>query len=464
MPFGSPFCALLALLAALALTGCAAFRSYDREMQTALDYAQSGNVDSAIKTLESNNLLPDKDLLYHLELGMLQRMGNRYEESQKAWMAANARIQLRDQVDEIANLMRGASSYVLNDKLRTYEGHDYERVMLLTYIALNHVAMGDYDSARVAIKQTHELEALIAEQRARQLAEVEEEAKKRGARSSFKELNGYPVQTIDNPEVNALRNSYQSALSHYLAGFIYEALGAPGLAAPGYRLANELQPGIPLVEEALRGLDERVAAPADEMTDVLFLVASGTAPVLRSHQFGVWVPVQGRMVLFPMSFPVMSAGAAAPRPTTLSVDEGPPIAVAPLTSIDLMARRQLQDDMPAIMLRATIRATTSAALQYQAQKASDRRGAAGLAALIVTVGSALLASADDRTWRTLPSEISIARARVPPGTHTVTLQTTQGPRSTRVAVSGRFAVLDFWLLGGQLFGHSPGAKQREIPK
>ena len=76
---------------------------------------------------------------------------------------------------------------------------------------------------------------------------------------SLSELNGYPVETIDNPAVNALSNSYQSALSHYLAGFVYEALGEPSLAAPGYRLANELQPDHPLLEEALRGLDARVA-------------------------------------------------------------------------------------------------------------------------------------------------------------------------------------------------------------
>ena len=38
--------------------------------------------------------------------------------------------------------MRGMSSYVVNDKLRAYAGHDYEKVMLLTYMALNHVAHG----------------------------------------------------------------------------------------------------------------------------------------------------------------------------------------------------------------------------------------------------------------------------------------------------------------------------------
>src|SRR6185503_13529375 len=109
------------------------------------------------------------------------------------------------------------SSFVLNDKMRVYQGHDYERVMLLTYMALNHLARGDYNSARVAIRQTHEFEAQVAELRAKQYAQVEEEARQRGARTSVRELNGYPVETIDNPAVNALRNSYQSALSHYLA-------------------------------------------------------------------------------------------------------------------------------------------------------------------------------------------------------------------------------------------------------
>lgn len=443
----------------LTLSGCGAMRSYDRELHGTLDYALKGNVDGAIRNLESNNRLPDKDLLYHLELGMLQRLGNRYQESQKAWMAANTRIQVRDSYAETANLVRSGSSYLLNDKLRTYEGHDYEKVMLLTYIALNHLAMGDYESARVAIKQTHELEAVIAELRGKEIARVEEDAKKRGARTSFKELNGYPVQTIDTPEVNALKNSYQSALAHYLAGFIYQALGEPSLAAPGYRLANELKPGVPMLEEALRGLDER--APAAGMTDVLFVVASGTAPALRSHQFNLFVPVHERAVLLPVSFPVMAVTFGSQPPTALAVDGAAPLPLAAITSVDLMARRQLKDDMPGIMLRATVRATASAVAQYQAQKASDKRSSAGGAAAALAIGSALLASADDRTWRTLPSEISIARARIPSGVHTVTVQTLQGPRSARIAVSGRYAVIDFWLLGQKLFGSDSEGQKRE---
>jgi hypothetical protein len=454
-----------ALVLALGLTGCAAFRSYDRELTGTLNYAMAGNVDGAIKTLDSNNAFNDRDLLYYLELGMLQRLGNRYPDSQKTWTAANMRMQAEDSLSQVSNLVRGGSSYLLSDKLRTYEGYDYEKVMLLTYIALNHLALGDYENARVAIKQTHELEAVIAEQRAKQLADVQDEAKKRGARTSFKELNGYPVQSIDNPEVNALMNSYQSALSHYLAGFVYEALGELSLAAPGYRLANELHPGVPLLEDALSGLEERLHAPDDGKVDVLFLVASGTAPAIHSQQFNLPVLSGYRWVLVPISFPVIAPSAWAPRPTALAVDGARSVPLAAITSVDLMARRRLKDDMPSIMLRASVRAAASAVAQVQTQRSADRgNNAAGLAALVVTLGSVLMNSADDRTWRTLPSDISIARARLPAGVHSVTIQTPQGPRTAQVDVKGRHAVIDFWLLGNQLYGYHPGTQTGEASR
>jgi hypothetical protein len=449
---------VIRLLLVLLLSGCAAVRSYDAELYTTLERASGGAVDDAIKLLEANNRLPDKDLLYYLERGMLERLGGRYGESQKTWMAASARMQAADGVADVANLVRGISSYVVNDKLRAYSGHDYEKVMLLTYMALNHLAMGDYDSARVAIKQTHELEAQIAEQRAKQYAEVEESARKRGARTSFKELNGYPVQTIDTPEVNALKNCYQSALSHYLAGFVYEALGEPSLAAPGYRLANELQPGQPALEEALRGLDARVAAPDDGMTDVLFIIGSGSAPALQSRQFMMPVVFQGKLLLIAHSFPVMIPTSGMSWPSSVRVDERT-LPVERITSVDLMARRVLKDEMPSIMLRATVRTTAKAVAQYQAQRAAAREQslAAALAAGVITIGSAVLESADDRTWRALPAEVSIARARLPRGAHNISLQTPLGPRSAQVSVSGRYAVVDLRLLRNQLFVSAPRA-------
>jgi len=138
--------------------------------------------------------------------------------------------------------------------------------------------------------------------------------------------------------------------------------------------------------------------------------------------------------------------------------EGSALPVEPITSVDAMARRRLKDDMPSIMLRATIRTTTAAVLQYQTQRIGDRQSlATALAAAAVTVGTAALASADDRTWRALPSEIYIARGRLPRGAHRVTLETLEGPRQASIEVAGRYAVVDFRLLRQQVFVNVPMA-------
>jgi hypothetical protein len=130
------------------------------------------------------------------------------------------------------------------------------------------------------------------------------------------------------------------------------------------------------------------------------------------------------------------------------------VALTPLTSVDLMARRSLKDDMPGIMLRAVARATTSAMLQYQAQRNRDKEAAAavGIAAF---AASALLQTADDRTWRSLPGEVAIARVRLPPGVHDVTLDSAMGEQRARINVSGRYAVIDFRLLAHKLFVQAP---------
>jgi hypothetical protein len=48
----------------------------------------------------------------------------------------------------------------------------------------------------------------------------------------MKDLRATRSPALDAPEVVSLKNSYQSAFSHYLAGFVYEALGEKDLAAP----------------------------------------------------------------------------------------------------------------------------------------------------------------------------------------------------------------------------------------
>lgn len=445
-----------AMLLLAVLSGCATFRSYDTELSKTINLAAAGNVDGAIKQLESNNKRHSKDLLYYLELGELQRLNRRYDESEKAWLAADAQVQAWEKT-AIANpekLLGGMTSVVLNDKSMPYEGHDYEKVMLTTRLALDHLARGDFDTARVDIKRTHEREAVIADLRRKQVQKTEEEARKRGSKTSFKELNGYPVQTIDNAEVNALKNSYESAFSHYLAGFVYEALGEPSLAAAGYRQAIELQPNHPQLEDALAGLDARVEAAADGYTDVLFVLESGTAPARQSKQFTLPFPYRDRLLFVSVSFPVIAPTQPAFMPAQLQIQGEAPLSTAVITDIDLMARKALQEEMPGIALRGIIRSSSKAVAQYEAGK-NDQSGFGALAGLAIAVGSIVTESADERTWRSLPARIAIARARIPSGEHTIGFGATPGGQDIRFSVSGRYAVVGLRFLGAATFAVVP---------
>ena len=169
----------LALAAVTLLSGCSMFRSYDTELQATNQQLATGNVDAALTLLEKNNTGPDKDLLYYFEKGELLRAKGDLNGSQAAWGHADQVVgNWEDSVKlDTDKYLAQFGSFLVNDKVRRYEGYDYEKVMLTTQMALNQLAVNDFDGARADIKKTHEREALIARQREKQYEEAEEQAK-----------------------------------------------------------------------------------------------------------------------------------------------------------------------------------------------------------------------------------------------------------------------------------------------
>ena len=230
----------------LGLSGCAAMKSHDElagQMQTA---QKTGGIAAALKTLEASATSADDKaaMLYNMERGELLRLDRNYQASTQAFLLADIKVKEWEAAAKThpEKLLSTLGAATISERLKVYEGQDYEKVWLTTRLALNRVAAGDMDNARVDIKRTHEREAVIAEFRSKETIAAEKEAKKKGVRTSGKEINGDPVETLNEPEVLALKNGYQNDLSHDLTGFLYEVLNEPVLAAPGYRKAIELKP------------------------------------------------------------------------------------------------------------------------------------------------------------------------------------------------------------------------------
>ncbi|ERO62931.1 COG3014 family protein [Pseudomonas piscis] len=476
----------VALGAITLLAGCSVFRSYDSELQETNQQLRAGNLDAALTLLEKNNQGEDKDLLYYFEKGELLRAKGDLAGSQAAWGHADQVVgNWEDSVKfDSEKYLAQFGSFLINDKVRRYEGYDYEKVMLTTQMAMNLLASNDFDGARMAIKKTHEREAVIAELRDKEYLKREDEAEKQGIKTQYKDLQGYPVAALDAPEVTNLKNSYQSAFSHYLAGFVYEALGEKDLAAPGYRKAAELRPNTPLLEQALLNLDAPVepvqveapakasgknkrkvaaktpvrppapAALAADESEVLIVVQSGLAPARDSVRIPLPIPIHDKLVITPLSFPVIKADTSTQAFAQIGID-GRQQDLTLLNSTTAMSRRALRDDMPGIILRTTVRAVTRGVAQKNLNEANP------LAGLAVGLASAITEGADTRTWRTLPDATQVTRLRLKQGEHRLSLPSALGGTQVQVKVDQRYQVIALRVVGNQVF--SSGLAAHVIP-
>lgn len=430
---------LWVLTLSAALTGCASMQSHDKLASDVQSAGRTGGIPAALAQLEASAKSEDDKtaLLYNLERGELLRMDRRYEDSTNAFLLADIKVKEWEETAKTnpSKLMGTVGAALISERLKNYEGQDYEKVWLTTRLAMNRVALGDFENARVDIKRTHEREAIIAEFRSKETLAAEEEAKSKGAAAGGKELNGYPVETLNDPEVLALKNGYQNALSHYLAGFMYEVLGESGLAAPGYRKAIELKPETGVLEEGLRGLDNRTSFTwkrRQRMTDVLFVVEAGDAPARKPKAFTIPVPTGRGMVTASISYPVIEP-SKDPLLTTLSA-AGTDLKLEKVVDVNVMARRALKDEMPGMVLRGVTRAIAKGVMQNELQK---RGGLVG--GLIGAVASAATEVADDRMWRMLPGRVYIARGYLPPGEHVVTVNGRALPDP--VKIDGQYALV-----------------------
>jgi len=428
---------LLVALLAVAIAGCAVQPTHDGRVSATMAATERGSVAEGLRALDEKGAADKEDLLGNLERGELLRIDSRYMESLGFFELADMKVKVWEETAKTApeQLMGQIGATILGETSRAYEGQDYEKVMLTTRMAMNRLNLNDIDNARVDIKRTHEREAVIAEFRAKETVAAEKDAKDRGVPTEGKELSGYPVETLNDAEVLRLKNGYQNALSHYLSGFVYEALNEPGLAAPGYRHAIELRPDTPVLESGLSGLDERTSFRRPKgVTDVLFIIEAGSAPARKSQRVTFPVPTRNGVIVATIMYPVIHPNPSAPLVSGIKVGDQT-IAAGLVADFNVMARRSLKDDLPGMQLRAAIRVIAKGVIQDQAYRANALLGIATNIAAIVTEPNA-----DDRMWRALPERIFVARAYVKPGTYPLQLLGVQDNAST-VTVQGKYMIV-----------------------
>ena len=438
---------LLMAVLVIAVSGCTSLGSYDTKSEETLQSLRLGDAVGALNGMGQHDPSDEKaseKILPFMEKGSVEVMVGDFDGALVSWTTADQGVQKWEEQAKInpSKVAEAIGSVLINDKVRKYDPANYEKVFLTSNIGLLHAAMDNWDKARTEIKKTHEREAVIAEVNAKKYAKAEEDAAKSDQSvKSYKELDGYPVEIFESPKILGLKNSYQNTLSHYLSGFVYEALGESSLAAPGYRKAIELNPNAPILQTALESLDRRSSEKSalPRKSDVLFVISAGEIARKLSQSIPVPIFTKDGLVVAPISFPIFQE---SPHHffDVLSVD-GETVVTQQIMDVDAMAMRELKDEMPGIILRSTIRATAKTLAQKEIQ---SRNAYAGL---LMTAVSLVTESADERMWRTLPSTVKIWRQPLEYGQHSISI----GNQRFLIDIDSPHTVIPVRVIGGNAF-------------
>ena len=429
------------VLAATLLVGCAT-QTQQIKMNDAKEQFKNGDLQNTTVAIQA--AFKDKNTLYYMELGEVQRLQGpaQIPNSTQNLLAADQLVSRWELTtgDQLRRSFSGASSYVLSEGFSSeYDPKPYEVSFLSQTLALNHISQGRWDNAMVEAKKMAQREKVIEEliqSKVIAVSKTEQEQqnnpKTRGATSRIQDISGYPINLLDDEETRSLKNSYQNPAAYYLSGFIHESQGEASLAAPGYRLAIELRPQVNFFKTSIAKLDANIANQSKKsFADTLIVIDTGYMPKIAPYQISQSFYLGGNPKLVTLTFPVIEKSTERYRPAFVQLGDKP-ANLELVANIDAMARKNLRDEMPAYVLRATSRALVSLAAQYAADQAAQQAvrrnnnqnsGSAAIigaiAGMITGYGLQAINVTDTRHWSTLPAQTYMARMGLPIGPTTL---------------------------------------------
>lgn len=383
---------LLMISGFLILQGCSTYGAKTKGVRAKLNV---GRPDLALREFETKSQDSSDKVLTHLHKGMLNRMTGDYSKSNKNFEVAKKEMKYL----YTKSVSQAVGSAVVNDTVRDYAGDRYEQILVHAYMALNYLTLGELDSARVEILQ----------------ADVK-----------MKEWGETP---LEDPFVR------------YLSGIIFEALGEYDQALVSYRKSVKVykstisQHGLPVpnqlkkdllrmlayegLRNELRQYESEFGIKFDKNADkdsgyVIAILDNGLGPAKSQHTIRTWAPMINQRLK--IALPTYKKSRKKTRLSRIVVNDKA-FDFETVENIDAMARKALEDEMPAITLRALARMV----IKHKASKEAEKRGG-GLMGLAFKIGGMASEVADTRNWSTLPQEIQLIRVPLKPGTYNARIE------------------------------------------
>lgn len=401
---------LLCLLAAILAGGsaCSTVQSYDDQFRSVYSTYRQGEAgaaaDAATGDRYEEKFTSNDRLLWTMETAKMLHAANQFEESNRHFERAEEIVRDFEGRAEY-NVRAGASqlgSLVTNPAALPYRGTYADRIMINTYKALNYLAQGDLEAARVEIRRSHERqkEALAENEAALEEAKQVGQAKREAVRAVDSALeDAAPV----DPAVARAYADFANPFTTLLSGLVALADNDPARAEVDFRLLASLPITNSFVEEEferiqrfLSGQDpQALAGPR-----VYVIFENGLGPAKREMRVDLVLPDIGYTGF---SFPEVVFQPAEVNALRLAAPAGRALVTEEVASMDQIVATEFRTQMPAMVWRTV---SSVLAKEVLAKQLTDEWDAIGL--LLGSLYKAVVNRADTRTWKTLGKEFHFA--------------------------------------------------------
>jgi hypothetical protein len=404
---------ILAVVAGL-LAGCTPHLGLYPKIE---ELARAGQYEAAAAFVEKNRAeYGDRNaVLYHLDRGLLLHYAGRYAESNRAFEAAERRM------DELftESVSGHALAFALNDNTLPYRGEDFETVVVNLYRALNYVQLGQVDEAIVEARKVNlKLERINAQYAEGEKNVYKEDAFARLLAGVLYEMGGTRDDVNDAFISDRLAvKAYRQDFAHNYNVQVPDALARNLLTTAEFMGAEETAEA----RKQFPAVEPIPLVRKQEQGQLYFVHFAGRSPVKVEDAIRAQM-LDGNLlkIAFPRYKPsyyvVNGARIVRGGEVLATLEPAQPLGAIAVENLD---NRKGRIAVKAIA-RATAKYLANKALQERAKKESQSTQL--LAFVAGTVFTEVSEQADLRSWRTLPDRVLIGRAMLPPGKHVLQAQ------------------------------------------
>ena len=365
------------------------------------DFTQS--IDSLER--HNRNIYRDRDsVLYFLDRGMLAHYNGNYEESTELLQQGERKIEENFTV----SITQEIGTYILNDRVKEYEGEDYEDIYLNLFNALNYYQLGNLEGALVEIRRMNNKLRDLSVKYGQLMTNIQQMALENN------------TEIPPNPGASIKFNN--SALARYIGMLFYRGYGLIDDARIDQNQLRIAMADAPQIYKnpVPSSIREELHIPYG-MARFNVIGFAGLSPVKTEEIIRIWI----RNAWIKIALPVMT-----PRPSRINsidviFDSGEHFTLELLEDLGEVINATFSQKKSLIYAKSVIRASIkgiAASVFFDAARHS--RNEKGLFAML-GLGSQMLAEAteraDLRAARYLPGKAYVGGINLKPGTYSYTI-------------------------------------------